>query len=255
MTATHWPARALFWLLLPISLLQGIRLRRTATRLPPAPGPRRSCEGRGKPLRLLAIGDSIVDGVGLESTAEILPVQFATVLARRHPLCVHWRLEGRNGVTVAQLLRALNSLRLASAPDIVLVSVGVNDVTGLTSRRRWREGLDHLLDRFRERWPDAFIILLGLPEMDRFPLLKGPLRLTLGWRAAMLDELCKRAVSGRGGMCHLACRIDPHRHAFCADGFHPAADTCKLWADGMLQHLGQRRDFRDCISAATRRAD
>ena len=54
--------RAAFWLLLPLTALQGLWLRCRATRLPGAPWLRRGHIGDGAGLNLLAIGDSIIDG-------------------------------------------------------------------------------------------------------------------------------------------------------------------------------------------------
>jgi lysophospholipase L1-like esterase len=244
----------LYWPLLPVALVQGLWLRRTAIRLPPAAGPSTGAEGHGAPLRLLAVGDSIIAGVGLESTRETLPVQFAGALASRYGLSVHWLLEGENGAAVADLPLMLQAQQAATVPDIVLVSIGVNDVTGLTTLGGWRSGLERSLDAVRRRWPGACVVLLGLPPMAHFPLLRGPLRLTLGWRAAMLDQAGKKTIRERGRMYHLESRIDADRHGFCRDGFHPAADACKLWAGEMLRYLGERDGFRNCIDAADRRA-
>ncbi len=254
MLTPRWPVRMLYWLLLPVALVQGLWLRRTAIRLPPAAGPTTGTEGRGAALHLLAVGDSIIAGVGLESTRETLPVQFAGELAGRYALSVHWQLEGENGAAVADLPQMLQAQHAANAPDFVLVSIGVNDVTGLTTLDAWRSGLERSLDAVRRRWPGACVLLLGLPPMARFPLLRGPLRLALGRRATMLDQAGKETIRQRECMYHLESRIDADRHGFCQDGFHPAADACKLWAGEMLRYLGEHDGFRTCIAAAKRRA-
>ena len=51
----------------PVLLAQGLRMRRVALRLPEAAGPRegRVGEPRGRPLRLLFLGDSSAGGVGV----------------------------------------------------------------------------------------------------------------------------------------------------------------------------------------------
>jgi hypothetical protein len=66
--------------------------------------------------------------------------------------------------------------------------------------------------------------------MGRFPLPPQPLRFTLGHRAATLDALMAGFMSGQAGMLHIATDIDPLRHDFCADGFHPSAQSCATWA-------------------------
>jgi len=89
--------RVAFWLMLPVSAVQGLRLRKMATRLPGAAGARQGACGEGDTLRLLAIGDSIIDGVGTGRIEASLPVQFAIALSEKMQRCVQWRVEGESG--------------------------------------------------------------------------------------------------------------------------------------------------------------
>ena len=73
--------------------------------------------------------------------------------------------------------------------------------------------------------------------MGRFPLPPQPLRFTLGHRAATLDALAAEFISGQAGMLHIATDIDPLRHDFCADGFHPSAQSCASWALELAQRF------------------
>ena len=89
---TAWWHRPLFWGLLPVTAAQGLWLRNKALRLPGASGERAGVIGAGPDYHLLAIGDSIIDGVGTGTTAASLPVQFAQELATRRGLRVRWRI-------------------------------------------------------------------------------------------------------------------------------------------------------------------
>jgi len=222
--------RIMFWLMLPVSALQGLWLRKKATRLPGAPGVRTGSTGTGNALQLLAIGDSIIDGVGTAHIGDSLPVQFARALAEETGNCVHWRVEGETGFDIVDVLGRLQSLGDASQPDFVLISVGVNDVTGLSSTRHWREKLVELMDRLQLQWPGANIIFAGLPPMSLFPLPPQPLRSALGIRAAMLDNIASGIIGGYPKAIHVPTQINPRQHGFCDDGFHPSAESCTLWA-------------------------
>jgi lysophospholipase L1-like esterase len=222
--------RIMFWLMLPVSALQGLRLRKKATRLPGAPGARTGSTGAGNTLQLLAIGDSIIDGVGTAHIGDSLPVQFAKALAEETGNCVHWRVEGETGFDIDDVLGRLQSLDDASQPDFVLISVGVNDVTGLSSTRHWRKKLVELMDRLQQQWPGANIIFAGLPPMSQFPLPPQPLRFTLGIRAATLDQIAAGIIDGYPKAIHVPTLINPRQHGFCDDGFHPSAESCTLWA-------------------------
>jgi lysophospholipase L1-like esterase len=236
-------SRGLFWLLLPLCAIQGLWLRGKATRLPGAAGERRGVSGHGHRLELLALGDSIIDGVGVSHIQDSLPVQFARHLARETDRRVHWRLEGKSGCDVVDALTRLRSIVRSLQPDLVLISIGVNDVTGMSSSRHWRQKLQELLDTLRAHWPDVRILFAGLPPMEQFPLPPQPLRRSLGIRAATLDHIAAELLAGYPNAVHVPTKINPQQHSFCADGFHPSAESCNLWARE-LAGIESRRDSK-----------
>jgi lysophospholipase L1-like esterase len=223
-------SRVIFWALLPVTAIQGLWLKSRALRLPGATGARQGVTGQGRDFHFLAIGDSIIDGVGAGSIEASLPVQFANALAESTGRRVHWRVEGASGHAVRDLLERVDGLADLASIDLVLVSIGVNDVTGLSSTQHWRRCLQALLHKIRSRWPDARILFAGLPPMANFPLPPQPLRWSLGLRAATLDQIAKQVVSSCSIAVHVPTRIDPRKHDFCEDGFHPSAESCTLWA-------------------------
>lgn len=222
--------RLAFWLLLPLTAIQGLWLRRQALRLPGAAGDRRGASGQGEDFHLLALGDSIIDGVGTGVMERSLPVQFAGALATQSGRRVVWHVDGESGRSIQDLIDRLNQDVHPPRADLVLISVGVNDVTGLSSTRHWRRSLRRLLTGIHARWPGARILFAGLPSMERFPLPPQPLRFSLGLRAATLDRIAASVVDGHPHAIHVPTRIDPEHHDFCEDGFHPSPKSCTLWA-------------------------
>jgi len=236
-------SRLAFWAMLPLSALQGLWLRRKAARLPGAEGHRQGSTGGGEGLQLLAIGDSIIDGVGTRHINEALPVRFAAALAEETGRDVHWRVEGESGYDIVDVLQRLESLELRLPAELVLISVGVNDVTGLSSTRHWRRKVVELLDSLQLRWPGARIIFAGLPPMSRFPLPPQPLRFTLGLRASTLDRIAAGIISRYPNAIHIPTEINPHTHGFCEDGFHPSAESCTLWARELAAIESRRNQY------------
>jgi len=226
-----------FWLLLPLSGVQGLRLRRTAIRLPEAVGACSGVIGNGEPVHLLALGDSIVAGVGTGTRERSLPVQFALALAESRECSVHWYTEGANGANVSDLLHSLGTLHPDQEADVILISIGVNDVTGLSSIRRWRTLFEQLVVALRKTWPSSRVVFAGLPPMGVFPLPPQPLRFTLGQRAATLDAIAAEIISRQPGMLHIPTEINPMEQEFCEDGFHPSAESCAYWALMLAQRF------------------
>jgi len=229
--------RAAFWLLLPLTAVQGLWLRRRALRLPPAPGEKRGETGLGSTLSLLALGDSIIAGAGMPSREESLPVKFALALSLSMRRRVRWLLEGENGADISDLVAQVDALEDSERVDVILVSIGVNDVTGLSSTRYWKNQIEMLISRFRERWPQAVVVFAGLPPMSKFPLPPQPLRFSLGLRATTLDNIAAGLVSRQEGMLHIPTLIDPEQHSFCEDGFHPSPESCGVWAEELARRV------------------
>jgi lysophospholipase L1-like esterase len=229
--------RIIFWLFLPLSALQGLWLRQTATRLPEATGGRSGVIGQGAVIHLLAMGDSIIAGVGTGTMDRSLPVQFAQALAEHHCCRVQWQIEGENGEDISQLRQRISRLDIEQKADVVLISIGVNDVTGLRSTRQWRLHFNELVKELQRKWPQAQVIFTGLPPMGKFPLPPQPLRFTLGLRAAKLDAIAARVVSQQSNMQHIPTDIDPLEREFCEDGFHPSAESCTTWARELVQRF------------------
>ena len=233
----HIPRGVGFWLFLPLSALQGLWLRSTAIRLPEATGDRAGINGQGAKLQLLAMGDSIIAGVGTGSMDHSMPVQFAQALAEDRACSVHWRVEGENGADISDLRERISSLEQDQEADVILISIGVNNVTGLSSTRQWRLQLNALVEDLKRKWPQALVIFAGLPPMGRFPLPPQPLRFTLGHRAATLDGIAAGVISQQVNMLHIPTDLDPVHQQFCEDGFHPSAKACGTWAKALVQRL------------------
>lgn len=226
--------RILFWLLLPLTAVQGLWLRNRALRLPGARGERRGTCGRGQEMRLLAIGDSIMDGVGTETMDRSLPVLFAQALSRELQMRIEWRVHGESGLDIAGLLQWLDALE-DEATDFILISIGVNDVTGLSSTRHWRRSICRLLDRLKSKWPESRVLLAGIPPMSQFPLPPQPLSFSLGARAARLNLIASELCVERPWVTHVPTTIDPRLHSFCEDGFHPSTESCRSWAEELAR--------------------
>jgi len=201
---------------------QGIHVRRTALRLPEAAGPDREYAGAGgQPLNLYVIGDSVAAAVGLDDHAVSIAGRLAELLAADRP--VRRTVLARSGFDAAAATEHIAG-RLGEA-DLVIISIGVNDTTDLHSTRRWRGDLTKLLDSVTGQAPDARVVLLAIPPMEKFPALPRALGLALGARSRVMDRI-GRAVAGRYPAVR---RLELPRSgfevvddAFARDGFHPS---------------------------------
>jgi lysophospholipase L1-like esterase len=226
----------------PVLLAQGRRVRRTVPELPEAAGARSGESGSGPRLRLLIAGDSAAAGVGAATQDEALSGQIAVALAPTFRL--QWTLLAFSGATTADLL-----VRLAQEPrrdyDVVLTSMGVNDVTGRRSLATWRRQQRQLVLLLAERFGARQILLSGLPPMHRFPALPQPLRWYVGSRARDFDRALAELADAQPGCEFLSLGYEMMApQAMAADGFHPGPPVYARWAAEAARRIVRRQSRR-----------
>ncbi len=231
-----------FWLLLPFVAIQAIRLRKTAPRLQPAAGESSGRMGSGDSIRLLAIGDSIIAGVGAATLDCALVGCTARALVERCGGAVEWQAYGRSGASTKKILSDLVPTLAAIAADAIVVSVGVNDVTALSTVSVWRRNLHALVDALRRHSPDAVIVIAGMPPLRSFPLIPQPLRWLIGFRGETLDGVTRAVARECPGVFHVEVDFEMSNESFCADGFHPSEKSYVVFGSAMA----------DCITLGLR---
>lgn len=219
--------RALAVILSPLLLAQGLYVRHVTPRLPEAAGARAGVCGAGPALKLLIVGDSAAAGVGAAKQDDALAGQLSALLAAHYRL--DWQLWAENGRRACDVLDLLE--RNAAEPfDIALISIGVNDVTGLTGESRWLAQQTDIWRMLQEKYHAKRIFVTGLPPMHRFTALPQPLRWVLGQRARQFNRALARTAAGHPG-CVLIDVDFPIRSEYLAsDGFHPGPPAYAHWA-------------------------
>lgn len=227
----------LFWALIPLLVPQALYVRKTALRFAPASGPSNGYVGSGTQARLLAIGDSIIAGVGATTLSRALVGQTANALAISLGSCVEWKALGVSGYNSEKVLNRLVP-KLPDVPvDYVILSVGVNDVTGLTTLRQWRQNLNLLVARLQAHSPNAIVAVAGLPPLHGFPLLPQPLRAVFGMRSRSLDEELRKILHGLPNCVYVPLDFDPDLSKFAPDGYHPSEEGYAEYGRHMADEL------------------
>jgi lysophospholipase L1-like esterase len=220
-------------LLLPIALVQGLWVRQTVPRLPPAEG-RRGVFGAvsGEALRVVGVGDSIIAGVGVTHQDRALLGHFARRLHDQSGRRVQWRAFGVNGADSTMIRERIAPV--APAADFYIISAGVNDAVRGVSTTRFAANLVEIAATLHRKSPQAALIFAGIPPLDRFPALPWPLGAVLGARAARLQVATRAvAVDLRATCFDFPAELPPG--GFAPDGFHPASQACDAWAEWLLE--------------------
>ncbi|MEM8488389.1 MAG: SGNH/GDSL hydrolase family protein [Bacteroidota bacterium] len=214
--------RLAFWSLMPFVLPQALWVRKNAPRFAGASGRPEGSTGSGPAVSLLAIGDSIIAGVGASTYARALVGATAQALATTLGTTVKWRAVGQIGATSEKVHKRLLTRLKETTYQYIIVSAGVNDITSLKRTAQWRTNLTTLLDALLEKYPDATLGIAGIPPLHGFPLLPSPLRHVIGLRARTFDAIIQQEAAKRPRVVHLALDFDPSPERFSADGYHPS---------------------------------
>ena len=224
-----WTLRALFVALAPLLLAQGRYTRAVTPRLPEPAGPRQGRAGSGPTLRLLIAGDSAAAGVGVDEQSAALSGHLVAGLAPRFD--VQWALIAQTGYSTRDLIQRLEQ-EPAQPFDVAVLSLGVNDVTGLVRTHIWLDQQRQLARLLRGRLGVRHLLLTPVPPMHAFSALPQPLRALLGQRARRLNSALEQALHEWSEVprCQLLA-FDPPTDpdALASDGFHPGAATYRQW--------------------------
>ena len=139
---------------------------RRAPRTAPVAGP------PGRPVRIVALGDSLAFGTGASAPRNAFIFSAYLRVRAQHPGS---RIDNFaiGGSTAADVLR-LQAPRLAHArADIVVICVGGNDVVHRVAAADFARSYARLVARVRALQPHAAIVCCGVPDVGLSPLFTG----------------------------------------------------------------------------------
>ncbi|UIZ58940.1 SGNH/GDSL hydrolase family protein [Acinetobacter sp. SCLZS86] len=232
--------RAATLALFPALLIQGNRVKKNTIRLPEAEGEREGITGQGQTLSLLILGDSAAAGVGVAHQNDAL--LGAVVSALQHQYQVHWRLEAQSGETTSQVIKKTKKL-VNQKYDVVVTSVGVNDVTRLMSAQTWIKQQQQFYQLIQAKFQPELIIATGVPPMHLFPALPNPLSWLFGQYAKQMNLQLKKMIAQQKYMQWIEYDIQKYQSMnleMAKDGFHPSKEIYQIWGKEVAEMILER---------------
>ena len=184
---------------------------------------------RGPGVHITWLGDSLATGLGCDHV-EDTPAHLAARLLERP---VEVTMLAAPGARVEQVLHE-QLPHLDPRTDLVVISVGANDVASATARSAYAAQLDNLLS-----WlAPTPVVLLSLPDMAMPDRMAEPLRTLAGARARWFDAARARVAASHPHVTSVDIASRPAglsrragRQLLCADRFHPGPEGYRVWAD------------------------
>ncbi|WP_336949359.1 SGNH/GDSL hydrolase family protein [Acinetobacter junii] len=215
--------------LLPVIVAQGIVVKQRTPKLLEPIGERQGIVGFGRPLSLLILGDSAAAGVGVEYQHQALSGVLISQLMNEYQLT--WALHAKTGDNTRQVIDAINALE-SQVYDVIVTSIGVNDVTKLTSTRLWIKQQKQLFTELRKKFDPKLIIVTGVPPMQHFPALPHPLAWIFGKHAQQMNKKLQGYLSTELIFKFIEFDLEHFKEMnlpMAIDGFHPSKEIYEIW--------------------------
>jgi lysophospholipase L1-like esterase len=155
---------------------------------------------------------------------------------------IDWTARGSIGADSNKILHRLVPSLPEPEADVIILSVGVNDVTGLTRLSRWQRNLNDLLVALHRHSPRAIVAVAGIPPLKGFPLLPQPLRALFGLRGKTFDRAAWKMVSRYPWAVYVPLDFDPTPDKFSADGYHPSEKSYREFGLMMATQISKKID-------------
>ena len=180
----------------PLLWYQGMRLKREVPRLPtPGDRPFGICKGKDKEFNILGLGESPMAGVGIT----------------------------KNSFTLTGLT--------AENADLVLVSMGGNDVFQLTPPWVWKNNINTCVKLLFQNYKNPLILFSPLPPVGRFPAIPNPLRIVFGFWEFLLQASLAQAINSLENAHLLDERYPDGKEYYLEDGIHPSPLAYDPWSE------------------------
>jgi lysophospholipase L1-like esterase len=234
---------------LPLLYYQGKKIKASVPRLAEAQGTEGLVAiGSAKTIRMIAIGESTIAGVGVETHEIGFTGTLAKELAAKLNANVNWKVYAKSGYTAKRVTEKLIPSITEKEIDLIVIGLGGNDAFALNSPNRWRKQIVELIDAMKNKFGEVPIAFANMPPIKEFPAFTSLMKFTLGNLVELLGEELEKTIADKSSVYYqsntitlkdwtMRMNIDGNEKDFFSDGLHPSQLTYQTWA----------KDFSDFI--------
>lgn len=195
--------------------------------------------GQGPALSYVIVGDSTAVSQGSDYQ-EGFAIATTKHLADSHTVTM--TNVATSGARTEDVLKHQVAQALQHKPDIILLAVGTNDVTHLTTSPSVRRSLEAIIGQVERANCDTKIVITGAAAVGTAPRFPQPLKALISLRATQLNKVFERlATDKKITFAHIAQQTGPtfqqNPGLFAQDKFHPNAQGYAIWTPVLNQSL------------------
>lgn len=195
--------------------------------------------GSGEPLSFAILGDSRVVGQGGDYEQGVA-LTVARHIAKNRQVTLHNL--GKSGAKTHDVLISQVPELDAVSPDLVVILVGANDVTHLTSVKEVENDMQSIVLAVKAKHPKTAIVMTDAGALWSVPRIPHPLRYFAGLRSKQINQDFERIAAQQGVVYAPVGKLTGdafvHDHSnFAADKFHPSTKGYTLLGNALLPYI------------------
>lgn len=240
--------------ILPILYFQSMKLKGTMPDLPEASGTEGEVKSASnKHLKIIALGESTVAGVGVETNEEGFMGEFARRISVGLEANVSWKIYAKSGFTAQQVREQILPQIKDDTADLIIVGLGGNDSFKLKSPLSWQRNIEALIEAIRLQFPNTPIGFTNIPPIKDFMAFTPLMKFIFGNMGEILGEQLAKITSEKSNVFYSPEKLtlqglsqkyalEANMSEFFSDGVHPSKLTYHILA----------RHFADFLIAETK---
>lgn len=188
---------------------------------------------------MLILGDSAAAGVGVNVQDDALLGSILKELSSE--FSIQFYLHATTGFTTDQVIQSIQTFETQHF-DVIITSVGVNDITKFTSPQAWIAKQKQLYQILKHKFSPQLTIASGVPPMDQFPALPNPLAWLFGQYAKAMNLELGQFVAQQKQMEWIEYDLKKFlalNLAMAKDGFHPSKEIYQYWGKQVAEKIRQ----------------
>ncbi|WP_439131884.1 SGNH/GDSL hydrolase family protein [Polaribacter sp.] len=243
--------------LLPILYFQGKKIREEVPKLPEAKNPSGYIKkASDKTLKILAIGESTVAGVGVDFHENGFIGALAQEISSQKNISILWRVYAKSGYT-AKLVRKRIVPKIAeSNADIIVIGLGGNDAFALNSPDLWMHQINLLVKTLKRKFPKTPIYFTNMPPIKEFPTFTRIIKFIVGNLVEIFGTRLQKGIDKKRNVFYNSELITLQSWQekynlkgdvtiFFSDGVHPSKIAYQTWGKDMANFIINTEIFNE----------
>jgi lysophospholipase L1-like esterase len=247
--------------LLPVMYFQAKSIKKNIPKLPEAEGIEgfsKCSENATRTVKMLAIGESTIAGVGVKTHQEGFTGTLANSLAKQLEVNVDWKVYARSGYTVKRVIHKIIPKITEANIDLLVIGIGGNDAFTLNKPERWKQEATTLITTLKNKFPNAPIVFCSMPPIKEFPAFTSLIKSTVGNLVEILGEELNEVVKGFDNVYYhneiITLKTWNNKFGlkkaasdYFSDGMHPSKFAYQTWAKDVAARIVNEEELKNVI--------